>query len=77
MQRVEMFRTFDGETHQTINRATSHLDKLYGEKLCAMARLLIAGDGKYSATLEILDANVHKFAEILRIKADFNIESEE
>lgn len=75
MKPVTMYKTHDGKLHETIEKAEHQLDVEYGSILCALVREILMLN-YYKAT-EYIDANLGKFAELAKIKADMKLEKEE
>lgn len=77
MKHVTKIQTFDGKLHTHVLDARRHLDKLYGDALTKIAHQLCNCDGKYAKISEWLDENLDSFEEVLRIKRDLQVETEE
>lgn len=74
MQAVTMYRTFDGKLHASAAAARTYLEGLYGNALCGVAhRLVNETAGKYTKTVDFLDANLAALVEISKIKQDMEL----
>lgn len=64
------YKTFDGKLHASKEKADTHLDKLHGDIICALARSIVETNGKYVAIIGILDNNLGCFSKLLDIAKD-------
>ena len=69
MEQLTMFKTFDGELHESQSVAHKHIDKLYGEKLSGIAHKLLRLDS-YLSVQTFIDENLGEFVSLQQIKND-------
>lgn len=78
MVKVEYYKTLDGAIHANKDIADRHLDVLYGNIICKLANEICnTANGKYTKTIQCIEANLDKFQKLLEIKADFEIAQED
>lgn len=70
MRAVTRYVTFDGMEHKDKVSAERHLDKLYSDQLCSLARNLVNLNAEYAATCDFIDTNLGVFTRLAAIKAD-------
>lgn len=76
MKHITRIETFDGETHPNEKDAQRHLDNLFGEYLCALARK-VTQTGKYKDALDILETEIGTMRTLVQIHDDMKLEREE
>lgn len=76
MQVVPAFITYDNKVHMSEEAAIRHLNAVYANKLCSLARnaILIS---KYSLMCEFIDQHLFAFADLQCIKADLEIKKDD
>jgi len=78
MKTITMFVTFDGVKHDSLKSALNYLSAMYADKLSRLsAKLLQDGNCKHIATGDFIDNNLHLFAELQKIKDDFDMSKDE
>lgn len=75
MKRVTRVQTFDGLVHDDQKAAQRHLDKLYADLLCSVAREL--SNQKYMFVTSYIDEHLDDFQRLRVIKADMSMEPAE
>ena len=75
MRQIRLVETFDKVTHKNIGDAKKHLEKLYADKLCAIAHTMVRLDS-YSPVCAYIDGNLEKFMELKQIKDDMEFDKE-
>jgi len=74
MKQVERWITYDGYEHRDFDAALFYLAEKRGHIITKLAHKLVAGDGKYSSTLAVLDETIDALAEeLVKINADREI----
>jgi hypothetical protein len=68
MKLISRYETFDGHIHVCQHDAKKHLDVLYADVLCKVARDLVPLN--YVQMAEYLDENLEKFLHLKDIKDD-------
>jgi len=63
--------TYDGKIFDTQKEAKKYLDKIYGDKLLSIARVLTYQ--RYTAVADYIDDNINKFIELNIVKNDMLI----
>jgi hypothetical protein len=71
MLEVSMFKTFDGELHESTSDAIRHLDKIYGDKICRLGRE--AAHLSYTQITVFIDNHLKDFNELRKIKKDMEL----
>ena len=72
MKQISSWQTHDGLVHNSVNDAKHHLDALYGNVLCKLARDL--GHLGYTERAQYINDNLNAFTQLTTIKADQAIE---
>lgn len=72
MKYIEMVETFDGKRHESVDRATKHLETLLDAAITPLAHKL-AMAGKYTTIRNILETETETMREIIAIKNDLNL----
>lgn len=71
MIKIDAYVTSDGFMHDTHAKALRHAEDRFGAALEKIARRVATeGDGKYHATMLVLESLVPQFAELLALDAD-------
>lgn len=72
MKQISSWQTHDGLVHNSVNDAERHLEALYGNLLCKLAREL--GHLNYTERAQYINDNLNAFIQLATIKADQVIE---
>lgn len=71
MEKINMFKTYDGVTHNNYKDGHRHLDVIYGKLMCDIGRKLC--HQKYTDIMVYINDNLDKFVELKRIKYDMTL----
>lgn len=72
MKQISSWQTHDGLVHASVHDAKQHLDALYGNVLCRLAREL--GHLNFTERAQYINDNLNAFIQLATIKADQVIE---
>lgn len=76
MRIVNKIETFDGELHDEVDDAISHVENIYGKKLTAIAHAIVGLDWRYTAVLEYIDKHLVEFVQLYEIRKDLQMDKE-
>lgn len=72
MKQISSWQTHDGLVHKSVNDAKCHLEALYGNLLCKLARELVHLN--FTERSQYINDNLNAFTQLATIKADQAIE---
>lgn len=74
MKWIAMIQTRDGKLHPTVDKATRHAEKVYGEALSNMAHKVLLHGDKYMKLQDFIDTNLDGFVALQVLKQDIILE---
>lgn len=76
MIKVTMYKTSDGQAHESWDAAKKHAEERYGALVCELARG-ICNVTKYEAATKFVETYATSFARLVELKEDMKLTSNE